>query len=77
MQQINTFIDKYLATVHIPKTFVWTDIVEIIIISFLVYQILAGIRNTRTWARRDPAAGAEAGAGTIGTKEHIQQSFAF
>ena len=50
MQQINTFIDKYLATVHIPKTFVWTDIVEIIIISFLVYQILAWIRNTRTWA---------------------------
>ena len=50
MQQINTFIDKYLATVHIPKTLVWTDIVEIIIISFLVYQILAWIRNTRTWA---------------------------
>ncbi len=50
MQQINTFVEKYLSTVHIPKTLVWTDIAEIIIISFLVYQILAWIRNTRTWA---------------------------
>lgn len=50
MQQINQFVEKYLSTVHIPKTLVWTDIAEIIIISFLVYQILAWIRNTRTWA---------------------------
>lgn len=50
MQQINHFVEKYLSTVHIPKTLVWTDIAEIIIISFLVYQILAWIRNTRTWA---------------------------
>jgi diadenylate cyclase len=50
MQQINSFIDKYLSTVHIPKTFMWTDIAEIIIISFLVYQLLSWIRNTRTWA---------------------------
>jgi diadenylate cyclase len=28
----------------------WTDIAEIIIISFLVYQLLSWIRNTRTWA---------------------------
>ena len=50
MQQINTFIDKYLSTMHIPKTLMWTDIAEIIIISFVVYQLLAWIRNTRTWA---------------------------
>lgn len=50
MQQINTFIDKYLSTLHIPKTLMWTDIAEIIIISFVVYQLLAWIRNTRTWA---------------------------
>lgn len=50
MQQISAFIDKYLSTVHIPKTFMWTDIAEIIIIAFLVYQVLAWIRNTRTWA---------------------------
>ena len=50
MQQISTFIDKYLSTLHIPKTLMWTDIAEIIIISFVVYQLLAWIRNTRTWA---------------------------
>lgn len=50
MQQINTFVEKYLSTVHVPKTLMWTDIAEIIIISFLVYQFLAWIRNTRTWA---------------------------
>ena len=50
MRQIYFFIDKYLSTVHIPKTFVWTDIAEIIIIAFLVYQLLVWIRNTRTWS---------------------------
>ncbi len=50
MQQISTYIDKYLSTLHIPKTLMWTDIAEIIIISFVVYQLLAWIRNTRTWA---------------------------
>lgn len=50
MQQINTFIEKYLSTMHIPKTLMWTDIAEIFIISFVVYQLLAWIRNTRTWA---------------------------
>jgi diadenylate cyclase len=50
MQQINTFIEKYLSTMHVPKTLMWTDIAEIFIISFVVYQLLAWIRNTRTWA---------------------------
>lgn len=44
------FVDEYLTTLHIPKNIMWTDIVEIIIISFLVYQILMWIRNTRAWA---------------------------
>ena len=29
---------------------IWTDIVEIAIISFLVYNILVWIKNTRAWA---------------------------
>ena len=43
------FADTYLSSLHIPKTIMWTDIVEIIIISFLVYQILVWIRSTRAW----------------------------
>jgi len=50
MQQISIFIEKYLSTMHVPKTLMWTDIAEIFIISFVVYQLLAWIRNTRTWA---------------------------
>ena len=46
----SSFFDEYLINLHIPKTIMWTDIVEIIIISFLVYQILMWIRNTRAWA---------------------------
>jgi len=42
--------DEYLMNLHIPKNIMWTDIVEIIIISFLVYQILVWIRSTRAWA---------------------------
>ena len=49
MDIITRFADKYLTTLHIPKNILWTDIVEIIIISFLVYQILVWIRNTKAW----------------------------
>ena len=49
MEQVNSFINKYLTTLHIPTRIVWTDIVEIIIISFLVYQILIWIRDTNAW----------------------------
>lgn len=50
MQRIFMFVDKYLTSVHVPKNLVWTDVIEIIIIAFLVYQILVWIRNTRTWS---------------------------
>ena len=49
MQQLNSFAEKYLANVHIPFIQV-TDILEIIIISFLVYHILLWIKQTRAWA---------------------------
>lgn len=50
MEQIAEFIDKYLTVLHIPKHILVTDYVEIIIISFLVYQILVWVRNTKAWA---------------------------
>ena len=42
MEQVNGFINKYLTTLHIPTRIMWTDIVEIIIISFLV-SVTAGV----------------------------------
>lgn len=49
MHQLNSFAEKYLANLHIPFIQV-TDILEIIIISFLVYHILLWIKQTRAWA---------------------------
>ncbi len=48
MSQLNEFIETYLA--RIPRNIRWVDIVEILIISFLVYHILLWIKNTRAWS---------------------------
>lgn len=50
MERFTAFADKYLSAVHIPNYIKVTDIVEILIISFLVYQIMVWIKNTRAWA---------------------------
>lgn len=47
MELIRTFADKYLA--HVPSLKI-TDIIEIIIISFVVYHIMVWIKNTKAWA---------------------------
>lgn len=50
MERFTAFADKYLSAVHIPNYIKVTDIVEILIISFLVYQIMVWIKNTKAWA---------------------------
>lgn len=49
MDQFVNFADMYLNGLHMP-IIRWTDIVEIVIISFLVYQIILWIKNTRAWS---------------------------
>ena len=49
MEQIRLFADNYLANLHIPTIKV-TDILEILIISFLVYQSMIWIKNTKAWS---------------------------
>lgn len=49
MGQLANFAGVYLNRLHMPSIR-WTDILEIIIISFLVYQIILWIKNTRAWA---------------------------
>ena len=49
MQQLNTFIATYFSKLHMP-TIRWTDIAEIVILTFLAYHILVWIKNTRAWA---------------------------
>ena len=48
MSQFNEFIETYLA--RIPRSIRWVDCVEILLITFLVYQILVWIKNTRAWS---------------------------
>ena len=50
MEQLKQFADKYLVNLHIPTTIQFTDILEILILSFLVYQIMVWIKKTKAWA---------------------------
>lgn len=49
MSQLLNFAGVYLNRFHMP-TIRWTDVLEIIILSFLVYQIILWIKNTRAWS---------------------------
>lgn len=48
MSQVNEFIATYLS--RMPGHIRWVDIVEILLISFLLYHILVWIKDTRAWS---------------------------
>ena len=48
MLQANEFITTYLS--RMPRNVRWVDVVEILLISFLIYQILVWIKNTKAWS---------------------------
>lgn len=47
MQQIQDFMDTYFR--HMPDIR-WVDIVEIIILSFLMYNVLLWVKNSKAWS---------------------------
>jgi len=47
-QVIQNFLDSYLGDWYMPDVKV-TDIIEIIIIAFLAYQVIVWIKNTKAW----------------------------
>ncbi len=49
MEQLRVFAERYLVNLHIPSIRV-ADIVEILIIAFLLYHILLWVKNTRAWS---------------------------
>ena len=49
LEKITSFSGKYLTNIHFPDV-MWTDVVEIIIISVLIYNVLVWIKNTKAWA---------------------------
>ena len=46
--QFERFLEKYISAWYIPEIKV-VDIIEIIIISVLVYEIMVWIKNTKAW----------------------------
>lgn len=47
MQQIQEIIERYFWRM---PSIIWTDLVEIAIISFLIYHILVWVKNTKAWS---------------------------
>ena len=49
MQRIVAILQNYLSHIKMPNLR-WTDIVEILILAYLIYHILLWIKNTRAWS---------------------------
>lgn len=49
IERIVEFIEKYLYWMSFPKIEI-TDIIEIVIITFVIYQIFRWVKRTRAWA---------------------------
>lgn len=50
MSQLNEFIKTYLSRIPNLRSVRWVDIVEILLITFLIYHILVWIKNTKAWS---------------------------
>lgn len=49
MSAINNFLQNYLSKIYIPSIS-WTDVIEIVILAFIIYNVLVWIKDTRAWA---------------------------
>lgn len=49
VESISTFIERYVTWLSLPAI-KWTDIVEILIISYLFYCVLVWIKDTKAWS---------------------------
>lgn len=48
MDAIRSFVEDYLRWLSLPKITI-ADLVEILILAFLIYQIVGWVKNTRAW----------------------------
>ena len=48
MEAIRGFVEKYLVGLSMPELTI-TDVVEMLIIAFCIYQIIMWVKNTRAW----------------------------
>ena len=47
-QQITRFAGKYVTGFYFPEIHL-TDVIEVLILTFLIYQIMVWIKNTKAW----------------------------
>ena len=47
-QRITYFLQKYMTEMYFPNIRI-TDIVEVLILSFLIYQLMIWVKNTKAW----------------------------
>jgi diadenylate cyclase len=47
-EMLRNLIDSYLGNWYIPDI-QWTDLLEVVIIAFLVYHVISWIKNTKAW----------------------------
>jgi len=49
IERIVSFFDRYVTWISMPSI-KWTDIVEILIIAYLLYRILVWVKDTKAWS---------------------------
>lgn len=47
-QRISQFLGKYISGVYFPEVQV-TDVIEVLILTFIIYQVILWIKNTKAW----------------------------
>ncbi len=46
---ISSYLGRYFTWISFPRM-MWTDVIEIIVIAFLLYHVFVWIKNTRAWS---------------------------
>ena len=47
-QRISAIMGRFMIDVYIPNIY-WTDIVEVLILAYLIYHLMIWIKNTKAW----------------------------
>ncbi len=47
-RRISQILDNYISGVYFPEIHI-TDIVEVLILAFLIYRVIIWIKNTKAW----------------------------
>lgn len=49
VERLFSFINRYVTLISFPSV-KWTDIIEIFLISYLIYKVLVWVKNTKAWS---------------------------